>query len=314
MDLLLIVAGIGLLYLGGEGLVRGAVALARVFGLSPMVIGLTVVSFGTSSPELAATLAAALRGVPEVAFGNVVGSNVANIGLILGPVAMIWPLSTRALFLRREMPFMLAASALLFPIVANGTVSRVEAFLLLAMLVLFVGVLFRTSDEYLDVEEEFSREFAFGATPALKALAFVAVGIAGLVVGAKLLISGAIGIAVAYEVSERVIGLTMVAVGTSLPELAASAVAAMKRHGDIALGNVIGSNVFNVLCILGTTALVQPIAIEVPSAHLDLAVMLGLSVLVWPFLATRMRLDRWEGAVLFALYGLYIGWLLLIRG
>ncbi len=314
MDLLLIVAGIGLLYLGGEGLVRGAVALARVFGLSPMVIGLTVVSFGTSSPELAATLAAALRGVPEVAFGNVVGSNVANIGLILGPVAMIWPLSTRALFLRREMPFMLAASALLFPIVANGTVSRVEAFLLLAMLVLFVGVLFRTSDEYLDVEEEFSREFAFGATPALKALAFVAVGIAGLVVGAKLLISGAIGIAVAYEVSERVIGLTMVAVGTSLPELAASAVAAMKRHGDIALGNVIGSNVFNVLCILGTTALVQPIAIEVPSAHLDLTVMLGLSVLVWPFLATRMRLDRWEGAVLFALYGLYIGWLLLIRG
>ncbi len=311
MDLLYIAAGIGLLYLGGEGLVRGAVALARVFGLSPMVIGLTVVSFGTSSPELAATLTAALRGAPEVAFGNVVGSNVANIGLILGLTAMIWPLATRGRFLRREMPFMLLASALLFPLVANGVVSRLEGVGLLAILVLFLGYLLRTGDEYLDIEEEFSREFAFGATPALKALAFVAIGIACLVLGAKLLIAGAIAVARDYGVSERVIGLTMVAIGTSLPELAASVVAAVKRQGDIVLGNIIGSNVFNALCILGATALVEPVRIEVPSAHFDLAVMLGLSVLVWPFLATRMRLERWEGAVLFAVYWGYMGWLFL---
>ncbi len=309
MDLLFIFAGIALLYLGGEGLVRGSVGLARLFGLSPMVIGLTVVSFGTSSPELAATLAAAVRGSPEVAFGNVVGSNVANIGLILGLTAMIWPLATRSRFLRRELPFMLLASALLFPIVANGVVSRLEGLGLLVVLVLFLGYLLRTGGEYLDIEDEFTSEFAFGRTPLLAALAFVAVGVALLVVGAKLLVAGAIDLARAHGVSERVIGLTMVALGTSLPELAASIVAALKRQGDIVLGNLIGSNVFNVLCILGATALVEPMRIEVPSAHLDLAVMLGLSALVWPFLATRMRLDRWEGAVLFAVYLGYMAWL-----
>ena len=296
-----------MLYAGGEALVRGSVALASLSGLSPLVIGLTVVSFGTSSPELASTMAAALAGSPEVAFGNVVGSNIANIGLILGLTAMIWPIGTPASFLRRELPFMLLASGLMFLLVANGLISRIEGAVLLALLVLFlVYLLRRDTPPQPEVVREFSSAYRGGAKPALFNTLLVVAGIALLVLGAKSLVTGGINLARLFGVSERVIGLTLVALGTSLPELASSIVAAIKRESGILLGNLIGSNVFNILCILGLTVMVQPITISPRAVWGDLIVMLGLSGLVWPLLASGLKLERWEGFILLAIYTVYI--------
>ena len=302
---------VALLYWGGEALVHGSVTLARILGLSPLVIGLTIVSFATSSPELASTLAATFRGSPDVAFGNVVGSNIANIGLILGLTATLFPIATTARFLRREVPFMLVASGLLFPMVLNGVVSRLEGLILVTLLVLFLVYLLRKGAERPSVEEEFAGVYGSSAASTLKSLALVVAGIFCLVLGAQSLIKGGVNLAHALGISERVIGLTMVALGTSLPELASSLVAAKKRESGILLGNLIGSNVFNVLCILGTTVLVKPIYIDPMTVWGDLVVMLGLSGLIWPFLATGLKLKRWEGVVLVALYSAYMGYLFL---
>ena len=291
---------------------RGSINLARAVGLRPMVIGLTVVSFGTSSPELASTLAAALQGAPAVAFGNVVGSNIANLGLILGLSALLWPLSTTARFLRREVPLMLAASLLLLVLVPGGEISRFEGAVLLALLVLFLTFLLRAEPERKAVRAEFVREYGEHRAPLGRSLFFIVVGIALLILGAKALVTGAIGVARVHGISERVIGLTMVALGTSLPELASSIVAAVKKEGDIVLGNLIGSNVFNILCILGATAVAAPVEVVVTRATwVDLGVMLAVALLTWLFLATRLRLDRWEGAVLLASYCGYTLWLFL---
>jgi cation:H+ antiporter len=311
VDILLVIAGIVLLYLGGESLVRGAVALARALGWSPLVIGLTVVSFGTSSPELASTFAASLSGAPEIAFGNVVGSNIANIGLILGLTAIIWPLETTARFLKREVPFMLISSALLFPVVANGIVSRLEGLVLFLLLIAFIVYLMRRERERSSVEADFEREFGDGRVSPPKSIFLVVLGIALLVVGAHSLVTGGVAIARVIGVSERVIGLTLVAFGTSLPELAASLVAGLKKEGDIVLGNIVGSNIFNVLCILGITPMVSPLVVDASAVRLDLIAMLVLSLILWPILATQLKLERWEGFVLLAFYGLYIGWLFL---
>lgn len=311
IDLLLVSAGIALLWVGGESLISGSIALARRLGMSPLVVGLTVVAFGTSAPELAATLAAALQGSPEVAFGNVVGSNVFNVGLILGVAALVFPLAARARFLRREMPFMIATSALLVPLVANGRIGRLEALLLLTLLAGYLWTLLRKDEESARVAEEFAREYGQVQAPLWASVLRVAVGIGVLVIGAQVLVSGAVGIAREVGISERVIGLTLVACGTSLPELASALVAAARREGDIVLGNVVGSNVFNVLAILGTTSMVVPIEVDVRAGTwIDLAVMLGLSLLLWPFLHSRRRLERWEGALLVAGFMAYMAWLL----
>ena len=311
IDLLLVAAGIALLWAGGEALISGATALARRLGMSPLVVGLTVVAFGTSAPELAATLAAALQGSPEVAFGNVVGSNIFNVGLILGIAALVFPLAARARFLRREMPFMIATSVLLLPLMMNGRIGRLEALLLLALLGGYLWVLLRKDEESARVAAEFAQEYGEVKTPLWASVLRVAVGIGVLVVGAQVLVAGAVSIATELGVSERVIGLTLVACGTSLPELASSLVAAARREGDIVLGNVVGSNIFNVLAILGTTSLVVPIQIQVTAGTwIDLAVMLATSLALWPFLHTNRRLERWEGALLIAAFVVYMGWLL----
>ncbi len=313
MNYFLVALGITLLYLGGEALVRGSVSLARAMGLSPLVIGLTVVSFGTSSPELASTLAATLEEAPAVAFGNVVGSNIANIGLILGLTALVWPLRTQARFLRREVPFMLAASGLLFPLAADGRIGRLEGMALFGLLIWFLVHLLRAKkDPDPEVREEFETEFGTSARQRRrvpKAIGLVVLGLVLLVVGAESLLRGGLAIAREVGISERVLGLTLVALGTSLPELAASIVAALKREGDIVLGNIVGSNVFNVLCILGLTSIVRPVHLDWGSSWPDLVVMLGLSAIVWPFLATRLKLERWEGVLLLGGYVLYTAFL-----
>lgn len=309
MDLLLLTVGIGLLWWGGEWLVDGASALARSWGLSPLVIGLTVVAFGTSAPELAATLAAALRGAPAIAFGNVVGSNTANLGLILGTVTLIGPLVPQALFIKREVPVMLVASVLFAALALDGATGRVEGLVLMVLIVPYLFYLLKSDAEPPAVEAEYAEHFDEDTTPTGRALVLTVVGIGFLVLGAHWLVEGAVGIAQSLGVPERVIGITLVAFGTSLPELAAGIVAVLKREGDIVLGNIIGSNIFNIFLIYGTTCLVHPVTVNAAEARIDLMVMLALTVLTSVLLATGDRMRRPEGAILLAAYVGYVVWL-----
>ncbi len=298
--------GVLLLYLGGEALVRNSVHLARGWGVSPLVIGLTVVAFGTSSPELAASLIATARHETALALGNIIGSNTANLGLILGLTAVLQPIRAQARFIRREVPIMIGVSLLLAALVMDAALGRLEGLLLLGLLVPYLWVLLR-SDEASRVEKEFVTEYGDSPRSLAYSLAGAAFGIALLVVGAHALVDGAVHLARGLGISERVIGLTLVAVGTSLPELATALVAALRQESDIVLGNLIGSNVFNILGILGTVTLLHPIAEPMPGIWIDLAVMLGFSLAVLPFLATGQRLGRIEGALLLAAYLLYVG-------
>ncbi len=309
MSLLLVVAGVGLLYLGGEGLVRGGAGLGRRIGLSPLVIGLTIVSFGTSTPELAASLVAVLEGAPAIAVGNVIGSNIANLGLVLGLTAVVWPLSSPARSLGRDTLVMLAASLALFAVVRDDRISRLEGLVLLALMASYIGYLISRPSGEVDVEEV--ADAARIATSSSRAGLWLAAGLvlAGiglLVLGAHLLVTGAVGVARHLGVSERVIGLTMVAFGTSLPELASSLVAALRHHSEIVLGNLIGSNTFNILFILGGTAAVEPVAAPWGEVRADLLVMLGIGVLAPILLMSGARLSRWEGGLLLLTYGLYV--------
>jgi cation:H+ antiporter len=306
VDLLFMAAGIGLLYLGGEGLVRGGVLLGQRLGLSPLVIGLTIVSCGTSSPELAASLAAVLEGAPAIAVGNVIGSNIANLGLVLGITAVIWPLRSSARSLGRDTVVMLAASLALFALVRDDRISRGEGLLLLALVIGYVGVLLTRKQKSAEVAPELEATLAHSGGGLWSSLAMVLTGTGLLVLGAHLLVKGAVGAAQALGVSERVIGLSMVAFGTSLPELASSLVAAVRHHSDIVLGNLIGSNIFNILLILGATAAAHPVATPWAELRTDLLAMLAMAVLAPLLLISGQRISRWEGALLLFCYGLYI--------
>lgn len=309
-DLLLILAGIALLYFGGERLIDDASEVARGAGMSPLVVGLTVVAFATSSPELAASLAAAFEGTPEMAVGNVIGSNIANFGLILGVTALLVPLRAQARFFVRELPVLLAASVAAIAVLVDGRIGRIEAALLLAGVAAFVTWLLREPPaEARPVEEEYEEEYGEAPKRMWVAVLGVGLGIALLVLGARLLVHGAVGIARDVGISERVIGLTVVALGTSLPELAGSLAAALKSKPDIALGNLIGSNVFNLLFILGATAAVHPLAVDPGDALVDLSVMLGFTIIAWPFLRSGLTIGRLEGATLLLGYGVYVEWL-----
>ncbi len=298
-SLVLVLAGIGLLYAGGELLVDNSIKLARNFGVSSLVIGLTVVAFATSAPELATTLSAAYRGSPEMAIANVLGSNVANVGLILGISALMVPLTVTVRFIRREVAFMVFVTILLYPLMATGLyIGRFEGLLLFVMLVLFIATQLRETSTQGDSDPTPTIEHV----PATRLIILIAVGVGLLVGGAQALVHGASTIASAMGVSERVIGATLVALGTSLPELAAAIVAARRKEGDLVLGNVIGSNIFNILCILGITATVHPIQISAKSLAVDFWVVLGISLLLLVALVINRRLVRVEGAVLLAAY------------
>ncbi|MBU9696341.1 calcium/sodium antiporter [Rhodobacteraceae bacterium HSP-20] len=296
--------GIGLLclFFGGEYLVRGASAVARHFRLSPMVIGLTIVGFGTSAPEMLVSVQAALEGRPGIAIGNVVGSNIANILLILGVSALIAPLLIPARKLWRDLGFMLAATAILWVMLLDGDISRLEGILLLAGLATFLGVAFLTGKQDSD-------EVTVGDIPQWKAWAMTAAGLVVLVVGARLLVDSATELARGFGISEAVIGLTIVAVGTSLPELATSVIAAIRKQTEIAVGNIVGSNVFNIFGILGTTAVIAPIPAEARFALIDMpwaaATAVGLTLLAF----LLGGLPRIAGALLLGAYGGYL-WLM----
>jgi cation:H+ antiporter len=295
---LLFSLGLVMLFVGGEGLVRGASAVARHFHLSPMLIGLTIVGFGTSAPELLVSLQAALEGRPEIALGNVVGSNIANILLILGVSAVIAPLVIPARRLWRDLAFMLGATFIFWAMLYTGEITRLFGAILFAGLLVFLWVAFRFGK--IEPEPDQPEENQ------LKAWAFTIGGLIVLVIGARLLVDNAVLIAQTFGVSEAVIGLTIVAVGTSLPELATSVIAAFRKHTEIAVGNVVGSNIFNIFSIIGITALVTPIPADARFATLDMplaaAVAVGLAVLA----VTLNGLPRIAGVALLAIYGGYL--------
>ncbi len=321
LQALLLAAGLLLLYVGAEALVRGASRLARTLGVSALVVGLTVVAFGTSTPEMVVSALSAWQGRPDVALGNVVGSNIVNIGLILGLSAAITPLRVELRLVGREIPLMIVVSAGLLALLWDGTLARLEAGSLLVAFVGYLAFVLRTA-RGAPPEAETTFE-AFEAAPLpleppaalrLPGLLLILGGLAALVVGAHLLVESSVWFARRLGVPELVIGLTVVAAGTSLPELATSAVAAIQRKPDIAIGNVVGSNIFNILAILGVAGLVRPLEAAPALLRLDGPVMLGAALLLLPLAWTRFRLQRWEGALLMAGYGAYLTALFLTAG
>lgn len=310
-----IAAGLVLLALGGEGLIRGAVSVARRFGLSELLIGLTLVGFGTSAPELMTSIDAALSESPGIALGNVLGSNISNILLILALVVLIRPISVNPAAVGRDgllvilVSLVLAALSLFF-----GELNRWMGALLLAGLVGYVAIVWRLERRggaaaAMHAEESHTHD------PTPQSLwvsgAFVIAGLVLLVWGADLLVSGAIATARVAGISETVIGLTIVAVGTSLPELVATLAAALKGRSDVAFGNIVGSNLYNILGILGATALIHPINVPNDVGLVDWVVLIGSAVLLMAVALTGKRLTRLEGAILLSAYGLYVAYLLM---
>jgi cation:H+ antiporter len=291
--------GLAGLFFGGDWLVKGASGIAERFRVPPLVIGLTIVGFGTSTPELLVSLEAALTGAPGIAIGNVVGSNIANILLILGLSAAIGPLAVPFARLRRDLVWMTAAAVLCVPAFWSGFVGRLEGGVLVAGILAYILVNLRQAG---------SAPLAEVPAPPFWRSAFLALlGLAAVLIGARLLVGSATEFARAIGVSEAAIGLTIVAVGTSLPELATSVVAALRGEREIALGNVIGSNTFNVLAILGITALVRPIPVEPRFLAVDVPVMLSVSAALVALLWLRSGLGRGAGAAFLAAYASYVG-------
>lgn len=307
LDVLLLALGVGVLYYGAEWLVRGSARLAASLGVSPIVVGLTIVSFGTSAPELVVCTVAALGGNPDLAIGNVMGSNLANIGLILGLTSIVRPLEVHARVVWREVPLMLLVTAALFPLLWDLELSRGDGVILLIALAAYLVFVFQSVEdeapEILGEYEDFlNASTAEGALIRPPDVLWVLGGSACLVLGGYCIVEGAVQVASSLGVSQVVIGLTVVAIGTSLPELATALVAAARKEADIAVGNVIGSNIFNVAAILGTTSVLAPIPIPEAVLSRELPAVFLISLLVFPLLRSGWKIRRWEGAILLGAY------------
>jgi cation:H+ antiporter len=320
MTLLLFVVGLAALVAGAELLVRGASKLAVAFGLSPLVVGLTIVAFGTSSPEMAVSVQGAVSGRTDLAIGNAVGSNLFNVLFILGLCAALVPLAVTSRIIRQEVPVLIGSALLLAAMALDGSVSRGEAAVLLLSLLAYTAFLVVQSRRAhgQPVGADFERELGprddtgWDDRPWVQGL-LVAAGLALLVLGSEWLVTAAVGFARTLGVSELVIGLTIVAAGTSAPEVAASLMALYKGERDIAVGNVIGSNVFNALGVAGLAGVVAPDAIQVPPSVIafDLPAMVIVSIACLPVFFSNRRIGRWEGLMFLAYYAAYVGWLIL---
>lgn len=318
LALLALVAGIALLGFGADVLVRGAVGIAKAARISAAVIGLTIVSMGTSLPELTVSISAALRGASDLSFGNVVGSNIFNIGAVLAVSALILPMRVHGSAVRLEWPFMFLASFQLLLLARDGQLDQLEGFFFVMGLALFtayaivVGRVAVRGEEAADIAEQVEQR---EPPPSLRTVGvgvlLIAVGVGILVAGGELLVRGAVSLARTLGLTERVIGLTVVAAGTGTPELATSIIAARRGQSEMALGNVIGSNIFNILGILGLTAFVKPIPIAPEAIGSDMWWMLALSFALLPFMRSKAVVSRAEGGFLLACYGTYLTLLVL---
>jgi len=316
----MLVAGVALLGFGADLLVRGAVTLAQAAKISAAVIGLTIVSMGTSLPELTVSVAAALRGSPDLSMGNVVGSNIFNIGIVLGLSALILPMRVHSSAVKMEWPFLFLASFLLLLLARDGTLDRLEGGFFVIAIGLFTVYAVIIGREAVGLEEQadLSQQVSALTVPSGGrqigvALGLLAIGIVLLLTGGELLVRGAISLARTFGMTERLIGLTVVAAGTGAPEVATSIVAARKGQSEIALGNVIGSNIFNILGILGVAALITPLAIAPAILDSDLWWMLGITFVLLPMMWSRMVVSRTQGGLLLAIYGTYVALLALAK-
>lgn len=309
LEVVSLISGLVLLYFGAEWLVGSAARLATSFGIRPLVVGLTVVAYGTSSPELVVGVGAALRDQGDIALGNVVGSNVANIGLILACTALIRPPTIDRGLRTRELPVLVVATALVPVLLIDGTIGLADGIGLAALAIGYTLWMVRASRRPatgdLDEVASAADEAALGTVPSrgrLKLLGVAVLGLGALVTGGHFLVEGAVGIARTFGMSERLIGLTIVAIGTSLPELATSVVAATRGHSDIAVGNVLGSNIFNLLLILGASGIAAPIRGDLSSLAFDVSALAVMTVLAGLAIATRRRVSRLQGMLLLLAY------------
>lgn len=320
MSYLVLILGLATLIIGGEFLVRGAVGIAQKLKLSSLVIGMTVVSFGTSAPELIVSIKAALYGNSEIALGNVIGSNIANIALVLGITVLIFPLPVDRNSKIIDWPMMLFTSVLFFLFAMTGTgstetgglIERYEGIILFVLLLAFITFLIRNSRKHtarLMEEDETvviptSRKF-------IQAILFLIIGLVGLYFGAEWLLKGAVEIALDLGMEERIIGITIIAFGTSVPELVTSAVAAYRKETDISIGNLIGSNIFNIMAVIGITAIVKPIDVTENTLNIDMIWMLAIALALFPMLVIGKKITRFKGLLLIGSYIAYITVLML---
>lgn len=317
MTLLYLAGGLVLLVVGAEFLVRGASRLAVAAGISPLVIGLTIVAFGTSAPEMAVSVGAAWSGQADLALGNVVGSNIFNVLFILGVSALIVPLVVAQQLVRLDVPIMIVASVVTLLMGMDGTIGRIDGIILFAGILAYTAFLIRQSKkESAAVKDEYSQEFGEKQSKvsryALNVI-YIVGGLVLLVLGARWLVDSSVAIAQYFGVSELVIGLTIVAAGTSLPEVATSVIASIRGERDIAVGNVIGSNIFNILSVLGLSSVVSPAGIEVAPAALvfDIPVMIGVALACLPIFFTGYIITRWNGAMFLFYYVAYTAYLIM---
>ncbi len=311
IDILMILGGLVLLFFGGEGLIKGSVSIARNFGLSKLLVSAVVVGFGTSMPEMTVSVGAALKGASDIAIGNVVGSNIANILLIVGIAAIMCPIFVAGAAVKRDTFVMLAASVALCGIALTGMISPLAGVVMFAALIGYIAYAYSQdkkggAETVQHIEEDIEGEPQLSS---LKASVFALGGLALLIGGAYILVEGAVSIARGFGISEAVIGLTIVAVGTSLPELATAIVAGMRKHSDVIIGNILGSNIFNILSILGVTAMISPIPIGEQIAGSDVWIMLGVAAFLSVYLLRGATIGRISGLVMLCAYTIYTAWL-----
>jgi cation:H+ antiporter len=307
MSYILLTVGLLILLVGGKLLVDGATAIAARLGLSAGLIGLTVVAFGTSAPELLVSITAAIKGTSDIAIGNVVGSNITNITLVLGISAVTYPILISRSTLKLDYTFTLITTVIFFLLSLNGMISLVEGITLVFLLVAVNWYFFKKIER---VEIDNSEIAQSSKKSPVFAVSLILLGITGLYFGAELFVDNGITIASYLGISERIVGVTVIAIGTSLPELATSVIAALKKETDIAIGNILGSNMMNVLCIIGITAIAKPISVSSLFIYGDYLWMIGFTVLLFPLMRIRYTISRLSGGVLLAGYGLYLYFLL----
>lgn len=312
MDYVWLILGLTALVFGGDFLVKGAVGVAKLFRISTLVCGMTVVSFGTSAPELIVSLKAALNGTPEIAIANVIGSNIANIALVLAITVMIFPIVVDRASKWKDWPMMMFASVLFYVFSYDLTIQWWEGMTLFLILVIYTTYLIvssRRATKNIKLSEEQQAAEDEDKIPVWKSLLFIALGLIGLFFGSEWLLDGAVNIARDLfgdsEESNRIIGVTIVAFGTSVPELVTSAVAAFRKETDISIGNLIGSNIFNVMAVIGVTSMVKPISVLQSAMNFDMLWMLGIALLLLPLMLIGKKLGRWQGALLFLIYAAY---------
>ncbi|AJM93221.1 calcium/sodium antiporter [Nitrosopumilus piranensis] len=306
-NFLLVGIGLTMLYFGADRLISGSTSLSRKFGISPLVIGLTVVAFGTSAPEFVVSISSAMQGLSDVALGNVVGSNIVNIGLILGVTAIVSPIAVSKSVIRKEIPIMIGVSFLLLAVIIDGKIDLIDGALLVTGIIVFTGFSYRSSKKYTDTEKTPSQILQKNIIP--KSILFIAAGLGLLTFGSFLTVDNAVIIGNSFGISELFMGLTIIAAGTSLPELITSIVAAKKGHAELSVGNIVGSNIFNILAILGISSVISGITVS-DQVLVDVGMMLAFSLVLLPIMRQGFSISRKEGLILIAGYVGYVVFLL----